>query len=215
MSTPTAPIAAHFPHGWNKFYIRSKLNTDPLYQAVHAELADSDLPLLDIGCGLGLLSFYLRERGIAVPIHGLDYDTRKIATAQQIGPRYPGLTFAAHDARGGLPGHFGNVTILDILQFFTAAEQAELLAKAAARVAPGGKLVIRSGIAAPTNRFRFTVLCDWIARASFWMKAAPKHYPTEESLRKAVEPLGLTGTFAPLWGRTPLNNYLIVFRRPG
>ena len=213
MSASTAKtIASRFPGRWDRHYIAGKIATDPLYPAVLSELRDSTLPLLDLGCGLGLLSFFLRENGVLVPIHGLDYDAAKIDRARRASAGDPGLAFDHHDARTGLPGHSGNVTILDILQFFTPAQQQSLLTHAVSRLAPGGKLVIRSGLRDRSTRFRLTVLGDLLAKATSWMKAAPIHYPTAAGLDAILSSHG-TLRVAPLWGRTPFNNYLVVLEK--
>ena len=130
-------IAALFDGHWDRNYSASKLRTDPLYQALARDLRDSHLPLLDIGCGIGLSAFFLRAHGMEFPIHGLDYDARKIRSATRAAEASgsSGITFAQHDARDGLPEHQGNVCILDILQFFTPPEQETLLRSAASRVA--------------------------------------------------------------------------------
>jgi 2-polyprenyl-3-methyl-5-hydroxy-6-metoxy-1,4-benzoquinol methylase len=210
-----ARIASLYGKRWDHHYTASKLRSDPLYQAVHEQLRDSRLPLLDLGCGLGLLALYLRETGVDVPIHGLDYDPRKITAARTaLGrSRHAGLDFAAHDLREGLPNHSGNVTILDILQFFTPAGQAALLEAAAGRVAPGGRLIIRSGLRDRSWRFRITVAGDLLAKASAWMKAAPTHYPAAEDFHRLLARFGKV-TIRPLWGRTPFNNHLIVMEKP-
>jgi SAM-dependent methyltransferase len=207
-------LAAPFPGTWDRSYVAAKVKTDPLYGAVYEELRGSHLPLLDLGCGLGLLAFYLRERGLVFPIRGLDYDPRKIESAEKVAAAlsHTALDFATHDARGGLPEHSGNVSILDILQFFTPAEQQTLLELAVARLAPGGKLVIRSGLRDRSGRFKVTVLCDYLAKASFWMKAAPTHYPAAEDFQRILSPHGKV-RIVPLWGRTPFNNHLIVMER--
>lgn len=209
-------LARRFPGHWDRHYVAAKLRSDPLYTAVAAELAGSSLPLLDLGCGLGLLAFFLRASGIDVPIHGLDYDSRKIDTARRVASATGShrLQFDHHDARNGLPDHRGNVTILDILQFFTPESRDTLLQLAASRVAPGGKLIIRSGLRDASWRFRITVAGDLLAKATFWMKSAPVHYPADEDFRRVLSPFG-TVTVTPLWGATPFNNHLIVLAIPG
>ena len=207
-------IARLFPRKGHYYYVRSKLRTDPLYDAIHQELKESELPLLDLGCGLGVLAFYLRTRGLRFPIHSFDYDSVKIKCANKAVPAsgFTDLTFAFHDARNGLPGHAGNVTILDILQFFTPDQQETLLQQAATNVAPGGKLVIRSAVRDESWRFRVTILGDLLAKGTFWMKAAPTHYPTSGDFSRILSPFGSV-TITPLWGGTPFNNHLIVLQR--
>ncbi|MEO7098158.1 MAG: methyltransferase domain-containing protein [Luteolibacter sp.] len=207
-------IASLFPGRWERNYTAAKLRTDPLYEALEKEFRSSDLPLLDLGCGLGLLAFFLRAKGVTVPLHGLDYDLRKVemATRVALSTASDGLTFSHHDARTGLPEHLGNVSILDILQFFTPPEQETLLKLAASRVAPGGKLVIRSGLRDASMRFKITVLGDLLAKVTFWMKAAPTHYPTHEDFGRILSPYGNV-SISPLWGGTPFNNHLIVLSR--
>ena len=206
-------IAAMFPGRWDRNYVAAKLRTDPLYSTLTENLRGVELPLLDIGCGLGLLAFFLRAEGIHVPLHGLDYDPRKIEAARRgaIITHARELSFAHHDVRNGLPAHQGNVSILDILQFFTPEEQETLLKLAASRVAPGGMLIIRSGLRDASWRFKITVLGDWLAKATFWMKAAPTHYPSADDFQKILSPFGNV-KISPLWGGTPFNNHLIILR---
>ncbi|HEY1083366.1 MAG TPA: class I SAM-dependent methyltransferase [Prosthecobacter sp.] len=200
---------------WDLFYTRSKLASDPVYQAVVREIGNSELPVLDIGCGIGLLAHYLRACGHKASMTGFDYDERKISSARAMATRsgQPDLHFSAGDARTGLPDFSGHVVILDILQFFTEAEQNTLLTAAAARVAPGGKLVIRTGLRDESRRFRITVLGDYLARITFWMKDAPTHYPDADQFRTVLAAAGLKVEITPLWGGTPFNNHLIVAQR--
>lgn len=204
-------IASLYRGRWDRNYVASKLRTDPLYEALGNTIRDSDLPLLDLGCGLGLVAFFLRCEGIDVPIRGLDYDSRKIEMANLAASGFggQGLSFAVHDLRTGLPGHSGNVCILDILQFFDSDEQETLLNSACSKVAPGGKLIIRSGLRDDSARFKITVLGDLLAKATFWMKAGPTHYPTHEDFQRILAPYGRV-KITPLWGGTPFNNHLIV-----
>lgn len=207
-------IAQRYESRWFQGYVKSKLRTDPLYPAVWNELKMATLPLLDLGCGLGLLAFYLRHQGFEPDIFGIDYDKVKIAAAQRIASNhYPDTRFQFGDVRGGIPDFQGNVTILDILQFFNRDEQARLLADASRAVASGGRLVIRSGLCDHGWRFRVTYAGDVLARTTRWMKAPPTCYPTRESICTVLESEGLEGNVTPLWGNTPFNNYLISYRK--
>lgn len=218
MNAPTFSLwrfAAGFPDPHARSYVAVKVATDPLYPAVMDALRNTTAPLLDVGCGMGVLSYYLRSKGFAPPIHGIDYDARKIEAAIAVLPRSgtTGLTFSQGDARNGLPDHHGSVTILDILQYFPPDQQAHLLTEAAARIRHDGVLLIRSGLETPGWRFRFTRWGDRMANRLNWMQAPPVHYPTPESLTRTLKTAGLTGTLHPLYGRTPFNNWLAVYRR--
>lgn len=209
-------IAARSHTLWDHFYVPAKLNSDPVYEAVAKELAPTPLPVLDIGCGMGLLTHYLREGGNMAPMTSFDYDARKIASAKAMArvAGYQDVAFAVGDARHDLPAHLGHVVILDILQFMTIEDQATLLRLAASRVAPGGKCIIRSCLRDDSRRYKITVFGDWFARATSWMKHSPVAYPSATDLEGVLSSAGLTVTIQPLWGGTPFNNHLIVAHRP-
>jgi len=201
---------------FHRYYVACKRGTDPVYGAVAECLGGSGLPLLDVGCGLGVLAFYLRENGYMGSMVGVDYDMRKIVEARRVVEKcgFSGMEFMVADARDGLPEQMGNVTILDILQFFDKAGQEKVLREAAKRVGPGGVLVMRSGLRAKNWRYRVTVAMDWVARGVRWMKGKPDCYPDAAFLSGVLEDCGLCGEIKPMWGRTPFNNYLVHYRRP-
>ncbi len=202
---------------FTKWYAAIKVTSDPAYDAVFCELKDTELPLLDIGCGMGVLAFYLSSRGFNQAVVGFDYDDTKIVDAKAVREKFYAnaqMHFSAGDARKALPEHLGSVTILDILQYFSAEEMEKLLRQAARCVAPGGKIVIRSGLVDPGWRFRVTTAVDKFARRVGWMQGSPVQYPTVEQFRSVLVEEGLVGTIKPLWGKTPFNNYLISFSRP-
>lgn len=207
-------IAKAFDSRWQRHYVASKLRTDPVYQAIAGQLAASPLPVLDIGCGLGLLAFYLRAHGQNPPFLGVDFDAPKISAAKiaatKLGAEH--TEFRSTDVQTGLPPHSGNVCILDVLQYLTPVGQDELLTEAARRVPAGGVLAIRSGLRDESTRFKITVAGDLFAKATFWMKSAPKHYPGAADFERILSPYG-TVEIRPLWGRTPFNNHLVVLRR--
>lgn len=201
---------------WHPHYTKCKIRTDPLYEGIYAELEQRRLPLLDIGCGLGILAMYLRECGWGNAVTGIDYDSSKIESGKRMLAKggYSGIALSQGDARSGLPEHRGDVTILDIMQFFDADGQRDLLKSAASRVAPGGKLIIRSGLLEKNVRFFTTWIGDIFAKCTFWMQAAPVLYPTGDFFRETLSAEGFEVEIRPFWGNTPFNNFLIVAKRP-
>jgi SAM-dependent methyltransferase len=191
-------------------YVRWKVRTDPAYSAALGALQRRDLPLIDLGCGVGLLAFYLREHGYASPVIGVDFDDRKIDVARVAAKRYREIDFIVGDARDPLPdGH--NVVILDILHYFDSASQQTILRNAAGAVPPGGAVIIRQPLRDASWRYRLTATVDGLARTFRWMRAESLNYPTREELVAPFE--GFTQDVRPLWGRMPYNTYFAVFTR--
>lgn len=170
---------------------------------------------MDIGSGMAILAFYLREKDWSNPVTAIDYDERKIEAGNLLIQKggYQGITLERGDARESLPTHQGDVTILDILQFFQKTDQIKLLELAAENVAPGAKLLIRSGIKERNFRFFITWVVDVFAKCSFWMKAAPTYYPTKETFEGVFGKEGFDLEIRPFWGNTPFNNYLVVIKK--
>jgi 2-polyprenyl-3-methyl-5-hydroxy-6-metoxy-1,4-benzoquinol methylase len=197
------------------YYSRAKLRTDPLYPGVIEALRGTQAPVLDLGCGIGLLAHALRAQGLAMPYRGVDLVARKIAQAKR-GAVRAGLqevAFDVADLEAGLPEHTGSITLLDVLQFLPTPAQDAILADAIARIAPGGRLVIRTGLDDGGARARTTRRVDVLSRMLQWMASAPKRYPDPDAMRAQIERAGLRATFTPLFGKTPFNNWRIVAAR--
>lgn len=208
-------FSRQFPSLSRQFYVWGKVATDPLYAAVHELLAPSTEPLLDLGCGMGVLAFYLRECGWSGNLLGVDVDGEKIALANQLAARYPGkLCFQHTDVTVDFPDHCGSITVLDVLQYFTPGLRCSLLQACAQRLSANGLLVIRSGIRGSHWRAKVTHWLDRIATRTGWIATRSEAHPTLEELTAILTNAGLIGSFKPLWGRTPFHNWLGVFRRP-
>lgn len=217
-----ARIAAAFaPPRWHGsrahyFYARAKLRSDPLYPGVVEALRGTTAPLLDLGCGIGLLAHALRAAGLAMPYRGVDNDARKIAAAQRAGAKVglADVAFDCVDLAAGVPAHRGSVAILDVLQFVPPEAQDAILDASVAMLVPGAKLVIRTGLDDGSARARTTRRIDALSRLLGWMNTGPKRYPDADALRARFEAAGLAAEFTPLHGNTPFNNWRIVATRP-
>ncbi|MFZ5657853.1 MAG: methyltransferase domain-containing protein [Pseudomonadota bacterium] len=202
---------------WNYHYVQGKLRSDPLYPGIADALRGTRAPLLDLGCGLGLLAHTLRADGIALPYRGVDVDAGKIAKARQAATRagLADVAFDTVDLARQWPAHSGSVAILDVLQYLAPEAQVATLDAAIGMLAPGGRLVIRTGLDDGGPRARFTHFADVVGRLSGWMYSSPRRYPQAEALRTRLEAAGLAVAFVPLRGNTPFNNWRIVAERLG
>jgi len=189
------------------------LRSDPIFPAAFELLRATTQPLLDIGCGVGLLPFYLRERDFLEPITGLDSDSRKIARARVVAERtYRDLSFIEHDVCEPIPVR-GNVVLFDVLHYLSPNDQMILLERLAARVPPGGLLIVRDCPRDGNARFWLTYLAERFAQATTWNMKVKFHFPTRDNICKAFNKDDFSRNIAPLWGRTPFNNHLFLFRR--
>ncbi|MDP9292125.1 MAG: class I SAM-dependent methyltransferase [Verrucomicrobiota bacterium] len=208
-----ARVAARFSELWLRIYAGRKLRSDPVFPAAFTLLQDSHEALIDVGCGVGLLGFYLRERNFQPPIVGLDRDGRKIARAQTVARAgYRKLEFLQQDACDPFE-QSGTLVLFDVLHYLRPNEQVRLLERLVPRVAPGGMLVIRDCPRDENLRFWLTHLAERFAQLITWNVRAPLHFPTREKISSAFPPNEWSRTIEPLWGRTPFNNHLFIFRR--
>jgi len=200
-------IASRYPRGFLRTYVRAKLATDPVYNAVFEHLRDTDQPVIDIGCGVGILSLYLRERGFKAPIVGVDHDARKVEIARRVAAGRD-VSFSVADARAPIAMR-GNVVLLDVLHYFTSSDQAAILRNASQA---GGMILIRDAIRDGSLRYRLTYAQETLARLGGWLKAERLNFPTRETIADALNG-EFTHELRPMFGHSPFNNYLFAFKR--
>ena len=206
-------VAARFREPWLRIYAAKKLRSDPVFPAAFELLRDSEEPLVDLGCGVGLLAFYLRERNFQAPIIGVDRDGRKIARANAAARGASrGLEFVERDVCHAVP-QTGNIVLFDLLHYLLPNDQRELLERLVPSVAPGGMLVVRDCPRDGNARFWLTLLAERFAQTTTWNVKTSLHFPSRETISAAFPPDEFSPTVEPLWGRTPFNNHLFVFRR--
>lgn len=206
-------IARRYRWPWFVGYALGKLRFDPAYREVLRRVGGGSLPLLDIGCGMGLLAFYLRERGYSPAITGLDVDASKIHRGMRIaGRHYEGVCLQVGDC-AALPPFAGHVTMLDVLHYLDPAEQVRVAREMAARVAPGGWCLIRTTPHDDSWRFHCTLANERLAQSVAWMSRAAVAFPRLDGIAAQFAESEFTRDIRPLWGRTPFNSWLLAFRR--
>lgn len=195
-------------------YAIGKLALDPAYPEVAARLRSSPHPLMDVGCGMGLLAAYLKEHGHNGAGIGIDADGKKIGIAEEaLRDVTPRMDFRVGDARE-LPDFSGDVVMLDVLHYFDAAGQREVLQAIANRLAPGAAALIRIGLRQRNWRYAVTWLEEWFIRLNGWIPVRGTNFPTREDVIAPFDELGFICKCEPMWGLTPFNSHLFEFRRP-
>ena len=207
-------VAGRFQPAWLRGYARGKLRRDAVYATAYELLRGSPHPILDVGCGVGLLGLYLRERGCRNPVLGLDADARKIDYgAAIVTASYDGLEVRHHDVAAGLPRFRGNIALFDVLHYLPVNVQSALLRRLATCVAPGGLLIIRDCPRDRRPRFWMTWMAEKFAQAITWNIATALHFPSRASIDDAFSRAEFGRESRPLWGGSPFNNHLFIFRR--
>lgn len=202
-----ARISRRFDSYFLRGYVVGKLMLDPMYRAVHDRVAGSSSPIVDVGCGIGLLGLYLRERGVTVPIRGFDFDQRKVSAGRRAASGWSDLDLQVRDARDVIePG--STVLLLDVLHYFTRDDQRAILRNAASAAT---MVIIRDALRDSSWRYRATVAAEAVARAARWLKAERLNFLSLEEIQAELD--GFDREVLPMRGRTPFNNYMLVFRR--
>ncbi|WP_449468470.1 methyltransferase domain-containing protein [Stenotrophomonas humi] len=202
-------------HRGDYFYALFKLRSDPLYPGVLEALRGSSAPLLDLGCGLGLLAHALRRDGQRMPYRGVDNDDSKIRRGRLSAER-AGLAdtqLECVDLIATVPDHHGNVTVLDVLQYLPAAAQTALLQRVVGMLGAQGRLVIRMAEPDHSRRGVISRAADRAANLIGWMRSRPRDYLDVATVQAQLQQAGLSVHTTPLYGNTPFNNWLLVAQR--
>ncbi|MEO6847313.1 MAG: flippase-like domain-containing protein [Chthoniobacterales bacterium] len=194
-----------------KYYAFCKLTLDPAYRAISRILKNSDLPLMDVGCGVCLLMSYLREYGHDFQMYGIDIDERKINCARKVFDS-PDVVLEIGSATD-LPDFSGNIAVLDVIHYFDDETQQDILNSIADRVSPGGHALIRIAIKDISWRYGITLAEDIFTRAIRWIRGGKINFPTIDEVRAPFLERGFVVHVEPLWGCTPFNSYLFDCHR--
>lgn len=169
--------------------------------------------MLDLGCGVGLLAHCLDARGLRREVVGVDLDARKIEQARRAVSSGMTVRFHQQDVRVPVDGFHGDVMMLDVLHYFSDEDQRLILTQAAG-YATEGMIIIRDCLRDNSWRYRLTVLQESFSGAIRWLQAQMLNFPTRMLISETLCGQGFVEEVTPLWGRTPFNNYLMVYRRP-
>jgi 1-acyl-sn-glycerol-3-phosphate acyltransferase len=145
-----------------EWYIRIKSRLEKNYQSF-LDLVPEKGRILDIGCGYGAMSYMLHMVSGDRDITGVDYDADKIETANHCYSRDARIRFHAANILDFPMEAYDAIIMADMLHYLPPQEQQQLLQKALAHLAPGGRLIIREGNTELTKAHRRTELTEFFS----------------------------------------------------
>lgn len=200
-------------HPRYRHYARFKYRLDPVYAALCAEIP-AGAEVLDLGCGLGMLPVALAELGRIRRVVGLDWDAGKIAAGQQAAAGLPSVELSRADLRAAELPACDALTLVDVLHYYDAATQREVLHRAASALRPGGRLLLRETDPARRGGARLTRVIERAAVRLGWNRGPRVTYRPIAELCADMAALGLDVTHRPLAASTHPGNVLITATRP-
>jgi SAM-dependent methyltransferase len=208
-------------------FARGKLRGDPVYGAILSlGLLQGRSRVLDLGCGQGLLTAWLRAAqhcyiGGAWPYSwpaaptsvstcGIEIMVRDVERARSaLGPD----TQVLHaDIRTAPFGSADAVVILDVLHYLTAASQHLVLQRARAALPDDGLLLLRVGDAAGGLRFRYSQWTDQVIMRMRGHGRVAMHCRSIQQWRALLRECGFESAVLPMSRGTPFANVLLVAR---
>ncbi|MBR0567189.1 methyltransferase domain-containing protein [Azoarcus sp. L1K30] len=209
-------------------FARGKLARDPVFFGL---LAAGALPsrarIVDLGCGIGLLSNWITAASSlhaagdwpadwpAAPClatyRGIELMPHDVERAARVQP--PGAIVEQGDIRDVALGEIDVVVILDALHYIETPAQNALLQRVLDALAPGGLLIMRVGDAAAGLPF---VLSTWVDRLVCRMRGhrlGALHCRPAAEWRAQLERLGFTVQSQAMDAGTPFANTLLLARR--
>jgi SAM-dependent methyltransferase len=208
-------------------FARGKLQGDPVYAAILSlGLLQGCSRVLDLGCGQGLLTAWLRaaqhcyEGGTwpyswpaaprAVSTCGIELMVRDVQRARRaLGP---GTQVVHADIRTASFGTADAVVILDVLHYMTATSQHQVLQRVRCALPDDGLLLLRVGDADGGLRFRYTQWTDRVAMLMRGHGLVNLHCRSTEQWLALLDECGFDSAVVPMSQGTPFANVLLVAR---
>jgi SAM-dependent methyltransferase len=208
-------------------FARGKLRGDPVYRAILAlGLLQGCSRVLDLGCGQGLLTSWLRaaeycfERGAwpaswpaaprSISTCGIELMPRDVERARQA---LGNSTQVLHgDIRTAAFDSADAVVILDVLHYIAADSQQQVLRRVREALPADGLLLLRVGNAQGGLRFHYGQWIDRIimlARGHGWVRT---HCRSVSQWQQLLSECGFHSAVVPMSEGTPFANFLLVAR---
>lgn len=142
--------------------------------------------LLDLGCGHGLFAFAALEAFPDLRVIGTDHDPSRIAMATRAANA--DASFATGDLLKPPAGSYDAIALLDLMHYFSPAEQEQIFVRAYQQLASGGVLLVRE----VDPRGLFNRIWERVMTATGFTRTKKEglHFRSPQGWRETLERLG-------------------------
>lgn len=170
--------------------------------------------ILDVGCGHGLFSAAMALGSAARDVSGVDPSPAKIDVAAKVGARVPNLRFRRGTVANVADRDFDAITVLDVLYLLPREEKVALLSACRDRLAPGGRLVLKTNDTRPAWKFAVTRAQEALmTRVGLTMGHGALHFFSRRENRDLLVETGFEVDFVDLNSWLPYPHVMFVGRR--
>lgn len=150
-----------------EWYIKIKWKMEAKNYDFYNTLLHEKQAILDVGCGYGYLSYLLHYKNENRKIIGLDYDAEKISIALNGFDKTENLTFINTDVFAYDFEKQDAILLNDVLHYFSAEKQHQLLQKCASKLNNQGIILIRDGVTDFKDKHKNTELSEKLSTKFF------------------------------------------------
>lgn len=200
---------------WLRGYVAGKVGTDPVFKTAWKFISMRRQPVLDIGCGLGLLGISMRGAGLTERYRGFDTSAWKVNLGKEA-MRHFGfeeLGFEVRDALSVQIPEGATVCMFDVLHYLSPPDQKLMLEHLAKAAEAGSLILLRTTFKDAGWRYLVTLLEEWWTRVSGWISGGEANFPRRRELVSFFKNRGLGIGVTPLWGKTPFGGELVVIEK--
>jgi SAM-dependent methyltransferase len=206
-----SPLSARAIERVRFHWVRWKLLADPVAKLVAGVATGT---LLDVGTGRGQIPLLLLDLGRVSRAHGIDWDEGKIAAAVRAADGLE-ASFDRADARAASFEPADTVLLIDLLHYFTIEEQDAILARAAAAVRPGGRILVREADVGAGWRSVATFLEEHFFTFLRVNRGERVRFRSAREIMARLEAAGLRCEVCAASSGTPFSNVLVMGERTG
>lgn len=201
---------------WLRQYVRFRLGWDPIFPLARREIVLRQQPVVDIGCGLGLLGISMRAAGLPYRYRGIDLVPWKVNKARDV-VRHYGFEDIGFDVADALatqipPG--ATVFMVDVIQQLDSTSQTAMLGRLADAAEAGSLVILRTALSGHGLRSFASLLKELRISIKTGTRKGVVNFPTREQLEQFFAARRLKLTIGPFWGRTPFATHLVRIESP-